>query len=176
VANSVLETIRKRRSITRFESTTVSDEQLQKILEAGRWAPSWLNEQPWRFILIKDKEIKEKISDLAPTIYRLGIKEAPICIAICVDPKEEPHHFVEDGAAATQNMALAAYSLGLGSSWIGIFNLKNEKDSAENKIKEILNIPKNWRIISIMPIGVPKYSEEKGRKKISDLVFYNSVK
>lgn len=78
---------------------------------------------------------------------------------------------MEDGAATTQNMALAAHSLGLGSSWIGIFNLKNEKNSAENKIKEILNIPKSWRIISIMPIGVPKYSKEKERKKISDLVF-----
>lgn len=171
MVNSILEAIKKRRSVIRFENTTVSDEQIQEILEAGRWAPSWLNNQPWRFILIEDKEIKEKISDLAPTIYKLGMMDAPVCIAICVNPKEDPFHYVEDGAAATQNMALAAHSLGLGSSWIGIFNLKNEKNSAENKIKEILNIPKSWRIISIMPIGVPKYFEEKERKKISDLVF-----
>jgi len=162
--------------VIRFESTTVSDEQFQEILEAGRWAPSWLNSQPWRFILIKDKVIKEKISDLAPTIYKLGMREAPVCITVCVNPEEDPYHFVEDGAAATQNMALAAYSLGLGSSWIGIFNLKNEKNSAENKIKEILKIPKSCRIISIMPIGVPKYSKEKERKKISDLIFHNNVK
>ncbi len=116
MVNSILEVIRKRRSVIRFESTTVSDEQIQEILEAGRWAPSWLNSQPWRFILIKDKETKEKISDLAPTIYKLGMMDAPVCIAIYVDPKEDPYHFVEDGAAATQNMALAAYSLGLGSA------------------------------------------------------------
>ena len=173
--NSILEAIRKRRSVIRFESTAVSDEQIQEILEAGRWAPSWLNNQPWKFIIIKDKETKEKISDLAPTIYKLGMVEAPVCIAVCVDPKEDPYHFVEDGAAATQNMALAAFSLGLGSSWIGIFNMENEKNSAENRIKNILNIPKGWRIISIMPIGVPKYSEEKERKKISDLVFHNNI-
>ncbi len=88
MVNSVLEAIRKRRSVIRFESTTVPDEQIQEILDAGRWAPSWLNNQPWRFILIKDKEIKEKISDLAPTIFKLGMREVPICIAVCVNPEE----------------------------------------------------------------------------------------
>jgi nitroreductase len=176
MSNLVLDAIRKRRSVIRFECTPVSDEQIQEILEAGRWAPSWTNRQPWRFILVKDQEIKEKISNFAPTAYIQGMREAPICIVVCVNPEEDPYHFVEDGAAAIQNMALAAYSLGLGSSWIGIFNLRNPRKSAENGIKEILKIPKKWRIISIMPIGVPKYSEEKERKNIADLVYHNYVK
>ncbi len=124
MVSQVLEAIKKRRSIVRFESNPIADDKIQAILEAGRWAPSWLNKQPWKFILVKDQELKEKISGLVSTIYNLGIKEAPICIAVCVNPKEDPYHFIEDGTAATQNIALAAYSLKLGTSWIGVFDLR----------------------------------------------------
>jgi len=168
--NAVLEAIRKRRSIIRFETTPIEEEKIEAILEAGRWAPSWLNKQPWRFILITDQDVKEQVSNLVPTIYNLGVKEAPVCIAVCADPEEDPYHFIEDGAAATQNMALAAQSLGLGSSWIGAFSLEAGKNTAEERIKGILKVPKRWRLISVMAIGVPKYYEEKERKPVSEIV------
>ena len=173
MTNPVMEAIEKRRSIIRFETTPVEEETIQTILEAGRWAPSWLNKQPWRFIVVTDQATRENLSEIAPTIYRLGVREAPVCIVISVDPNEDPYHFAEDGAAATQNMALAAYSLGLGSCWIGTFRFEEEKESSEAKIKKILGIPKAHRVISLLPIGIPKYFEGKNRKPLSQLVYRN---
>jgi nitroreductase len=90
---------------------------------------------------------------------------------VFVDINDDPFHFVEDGAAATQNMALAAWSLDLGSCWIGVYDKDIKKDSAEQKIRAILNAPKNYRLISIIPIGVTNMAPEKTRKDLSQLVF-----
>jgi nitroreductase len=171
ITNAVLEAIRTRRSVFRFETALIEDAKIQAILDAGRWAPSWLNRQPWRFILISSQEIKERISEYVPTVHTQAMKEAPICVAVSVNPEEDPYHYIEDGVASTQNMALAAHSLGLESCWIGIFHLKGEKNSAEVKIKEILQIPKQHRLISLLPIGVPKYVPKKGRKNLSKQVY-----
>jgi nitroreductase len=171
--NSVLKAIKDRRSSFRFKSTPIDAEKVNAVLEAGRWAPSWTNLQPWRFIVVKDEGIKERISKAVSTSFSLGIKEAPIVIAVCVNPKEDPFHFIEDGTTATQNMALAAQSLGLSTSWIGVFSMANEKNSAERKVKEILKISKEWRLISILPLGVPRFKETKTRKTRSELVDLN---
>ena len=173
MTNSVLDAIENRRSIVRFETIPIEEEKIQAILEAGRWAPSWLNKQPWRFIVVTDPAIKERLSELVPTVFKSGVREAPVCIAVSVDPNEDSFHFIEDGAAATQNMALAAQSLGLGSCWIGTFALKNEKKSAEEKISHVLEIPKTHRIVSLLPIGIPKQVGEKNRKELSHLVYRN---
>ena len=168
--NTVLKAIRDRRTVIRFETTPVGEDMIQAILEAGRWAPSWINSQPWRFKVVTDSGVKKRLSENVPTVFNLGITEAPVCIAVCVDPGADPSHFVEDGAAATQNMALAAHSLGLGSSWIGVHNPRVEKGSAEEKIREILKLPKTHRVVSLLPIGVPKYFPEKDRKELSELI------
>jgi nitroreductase len=130
VANEVLDAIRNRRSVLRFEGTPVEEDKVEAILKAGRWAPSWINKQPWSFIVIRDQETKDELSEAVPTTFVQGLKEAPVCIAVTVDANEDPYHPVEDGAAATQNMALAAHSLGLNTSWIGIYDLANQKNSA----------------------------------------------
>jgi len=173
MTNSTLEAIKNRRSVLRFETTPIEEEKVQAILEAGRWAPSWLNKQPWKFIVVTDPAIKESLSELAPTVFKLGVREAPVCIVVSVDPNEDPFHFIEDGAAATQNMALAAQSLGLSSCWIGTFKLEEEKKSSEEKIKDILEIPKTHRVISLLPIGTPKHVGEKVRKELSQLIYRN---
>jgi nitroreductase len=172
--NQVVEAIKHRRSIIRFEKNPIEEEKIEAILEAGRWAPSWLNKQPWRFIVVTEPAIKETLAEFAPSLYKAGMQEAPVCIVVAVNPSEEPFHFIEDGAAATQNMALAAYSLGLGSCWIGVFRLEGERGSSEEKIKKILEIPKSHRVISLLPIGVPKYwDEKKSRKGLSQFVYHN---
>lgn len=170
MTNPVLKAVKERRNSYRFKSTSIDDQKIDMVLEAGRWAPSWTNTQPWRFILIKDKETKEKMSTAVSTVYSLGLKEAPVCIAVCVNPKKDSFHFIEDGSAATQNMALVAQSIGLSTSWIGVFSLPNEKKSSERKLKEILRVPKEWRIISILPLGVPRFKETKERKALSEIV------
>jgi nitroreductase len=170
--NEVLDAIRNRRSVLRFESTQVEDDKVEAVLEAGRWAPSWINKQPWSFIVIKDQKTKDEISEIVPTTFVQGLKEAPVCIAVTVDTDEDPYHHVEDGAAAAQNMALAAHSLGLNTSWIGVYDLKNQKKSAESKIKEILELPKNYRVIALLPLGHVKYEvPKKDRKTLRQIVY-----
>lgn len=172
VANEVLDAIRNRRSVLRFESTQVEEDKVEAILEAGRWAPSWINKQPWSFIVIRDQETKDELSEVVPTTFVQGLKEAPVCIAVTVDADEDPYHHVEDGAAATQNMALAAHSLGLNTSWIGVYDLKNEKNSAESKVKEILELPKKHRVIALLPLGHVKYEvPKKDRKTLRQIVY-----
>jgi len=174
MANPVLEAIKNRRSVLRFESTPIEEEKVNAILEAGRWAPSWLNKQPWSFIVITNKSIKEKLSEFVPTVCREGLKEAPVCIAVVVNTTEDPYHFIEDGAIATQNMALATHSLGLHSYWIGIFDLENQRGSSEARIKQILDIPKTHRMISILPIGHARYEiPKKERKTLYQMVYQN---
>ena len=171
MSNPVLEAIKNRRSVTRFDTAPLEEEKVQAILEAGQWAPSWLNRQPWKFIVIRDRLVKDRIAEFAPTVYKLALSEAPVCIAVCVDAVEDPFHYVEDGAVATQNMALAAQSLGLGSVWIGVFNVKNERNSAEERMKHILEIPRSFRLISVLPVGVLKLAPEKTRKSLSEIAF-----
>jgi nitroreductase len=163
--SQILDVIKNRRTVIRFETTAIDEEKIRSILEAARWAPSWLNSQPWRFIKVTDPEIKQQLSELVPTIYNLGSKEAPIHIIVCVNPEEDPFHYVEDGAAATQNLVLAAQSLGLGTMWIGVHG-----SSAEEKIKRLLKVPEKWKIISTIPVGIPKYAKEKDRKELSQLI------
>jgi len=174
MTNPVLDTIRQRRSVTRFESTPVEEEKLAAILEAGRWAPSWLNKQPWSFIVVKDQNIKEQLSHAVPTVFVKGLREAPLCIAVVVDAAEDPYHFAEDGAAATQNMALAAHSLGLQSCWIGVFDVKNQTNSSENNVKKILETPKTRRVISLLPIGYTAQEIPKKERKPLDQIAYEN--
>jgi len=172
VDNPVLDAIRKRRTTLRFESIQVEQDKVGDILEAGRWAPSWLNKQPWNFIVIKEPKTKEQLSEVVPTAFVQGLREAPVCIAVTVNSEEDPYHFVEAGAIATQNMALAAQSLGLQTAWIGILDLKNQKNSAEEKVKKILEIPKNHRVITLPPIGHAKYDIlKKERKELGQIVY-----
>jgi len=175
VINPILEAIKDRRTVSRFESTQVEDDKLEAILEAGRWAPSWLNRQPWSFIVIKDKKVKEQLSEVVPTTFVQGLKEAPVCIAVTVDPEEDQYHLVEAGAVASQNMALAAHSLGLQSSWIGVFDIKDQRNSAESKVKQVLEIPKKHRVIALLPIGhVKNEIPKKERKSLRQIVYQDN--
>lgn len=163
--NEILKTIRNRRTVRRFKSDPVDEEKLQMILEAGRWAPSFSNLQPWKFIVIKDQGLKNALDRAAKeSVLHLGINEAPVVILVCVDRRIDPLHAIEAGAAATQNMTLAAHSLGLGAGWIGIWGTE-----AEASIKNIFKFPETVRIVSLLPIGTSDESPEGHRKPIEEI-------
>ncbi len=164
-----------RRSIFRYTSELVQEEKITSILEAGRWAPSYANTQPWEFITVRDGKLRKEICDIAQETMaaHAGIEGAQAIIVICVNPKKDEYHFIEDGAVATQNMALAAHSLGLSSYWVGIFDLADAMNSVEKKIKRVLNIPGQMRVIALLPIGVPAYSTEKPRKRLVEICHDN---
>jgi len=164
--NEVLKAIRTRRTIRRFKSDPIKEEDLQTILDAGRWAPSFSNLQPWRFIVIKNAGIKGALDEAAKKdVLHLGINEAPVVILVCVDRRIDPLHAIEAGAAAAQNMTLAACSLGLGAGWIGIWGTE-----AETSIQKLFKLPETVRAVSLLPIGIPDETPEGIRKPLKEFI------
>lgn len=174
--NQVLQTIKARRSVHRFKQEPVTDEQLKSILEAGRWAPSFANTQPWSFLVVKDPHTKTKLMEVVErvTIARQGVTEAPVLVAVVVDPLKDPRHFVEAGAVAAQNMALAAHSLGLGSYWVGVYDPSGRRNTAEAMMKKLLGVPREFRLVALLPIGVPAHVPDRERERLSDVVHYET--
>lgn len=160
----VLEAIRDRRSIRRYHRRDVPDEKLMQVLEAGRWAPSAHNSQPRKFIVIKNETTRKELARIAP--YGSFLAEAPVAIAVVIDPSLS-NHPVEDGAAATQNMLLAAHALGLGGCWVGSYG-----SGYEAKAKQILGVPDDRRLLSLVSLGYAADSRGSNRIELSKLVSY----
>lgn len=164
--NEVLNTIKGRRTIRRFKPDPIDDEKLQMILEAGRWAPSFSNLQPWKFIVTKDQNLKNELDKASKeSVLHLGINEAPLVILVCVDRRIDPLHAIEAGAAATQNIALAGHSLGLGVGWIGVWGTE-----AETAIQKLFQLPETTRVVSLLPIGYPAESPQGNRKPLKEFI------
>ncbi len=170
--NSVLDAIRERRSKFRFRDEEVGENAIESILEAGRWAPSFANLQPWKLIVIKDEKLKEKLYEIAGkiTLFREGLEEAPVIFAVAVNQEEDPDHYIEAGAVATQNMALAAYSLGLASYWIGLFDIEEARKSVEKEARSILGLSEQYRLISLLPVGKSDQKKTGERKDLDEIV------
>jgi nitroreductase len=154
--------IRKKREVRDYLDKPVPQEALQQILEAGRFAPSSKNSQPWHFIVIRDKERLRKISDLTPTGKHIA--QAPLAIAIVMDGAKLPEI---DGARAAQNMVLAAWSLGIGSCWVTNFY--------DDGVKDLLGVPQRMKLVTVIPFGYPteaKTSRKKIRKPMSEMLHY----
>ena len=159
----ILELIKTRRSIRKYKPGPVSEEEINKILEAGRWAPSADNSQPWRFIVLRSQEVRKKLADTLT--WGRFLSEAPLGIAVTVNPRASSRP-VEDGAAATQNILLEAHSLGLGACWIGTYGGRNEESA-----KRVLNVPEGDRLLSVIAIGHPAESPQKTRKEVDEVTF-----
>jgi len=164
--NEVLNAIINRRTIRRFRPDPIDEEKIQMILEAGRWAPSFSNLQPWKFIVTKDQNLKNELDKASrESVLHLGINEAPVVILVCVDRRIDPLHAIEAGAAATQNMVLAAHSLGLGAGWIGVWGTE-----AESAARKLFQFPETTRVVSLLPIGHPAESPQGNRKPLEELI------
>jgi nitroreductase len=141
-----LKTIRDRRSIRKYKSDDVEEEDLQIILQAGRWAPSASNKQPWHFIVIRNQEIRKKLSDIHD--YGRFMKESPVVIVVLGDPAKHPRYYLADPHQAVQNMLLAAHSLGLATCWMGV-----RDTDLEPQFREALEIPKELRVVCSIALG-----------------------
>ncbi|MFW5855844.1 MAG: nitroreductase family protein [Bacillota bacterium] len=140
-----VEVIKTRRSVRKFKDKNVSDKLIEEIIDAGRLAPSGNNLQPVEFIVIKDKNKRKEIAGLAT--YGSFIEDAPVCIAVC---SKKTEHDVEDGSAATENILLAAHALGLASCWVAGY-----KKDYSSDIEDLLEMPEEYVLISLLPIGYP---------------------
>ena len=175
----VIDAIKTRRSIRKYKNTPVKDKDLDTILEAARWAPSWANTQCVRFIIIKDKEIKTKLAETltASNPALQAILEAPILIAVCAElgksglkqgeiQTDKGDWFMFDAGIAMQNLVLASHSLGLGTVYIGLFDA--------SKASGILNLPNGVTVVAFTPLGYPDVEPNAPqRKESSETVFYN---
>jgi len=170
----VFEAIRKRRSIRAFTSEDVSEEEIEKLIDAARYAPSAGNIQPWEFIVIRDFDIKRKLSMAA--LDQTFIEKAPVVIVVCANEvlsgrgygsRGSTLYCLQGTAAAIQNMLLTACALGLGTCWVGAFH--------EEDVRKTLNIPMGLRPIAIIPIGHPAEKPEIRYKRASnEIVHYET--
>lgn len=151
-----MEAIFKRRSVRKYTEEIVSEDLIEQILRAGMAAPSAANEQPWQFIVVDDKDLLNEISNIHGHAQML--KEASHAIVICSDKAYQKLEgfWVQDCAAATQNMLLMAQHLGLGSVWLGVYPM--EKTMAG--LKQLLNLPEGVTPVTMIALGYPAETKE----------------
>jgi nitroreductase len=185
----VFEAIKNRRSIRQYKPDPIDDKTIEKILEAAHWAPSWSNQQCWRFVIVRDPGIKSEIADTLNKITvdnefvenaaAISIRRAPVLIVFCAEktkagysvdgtPQNDKgeYWYMFDIALAMQNLALAAHALGLGTVIVGGFNIV--------KVEKILDVPAGYTVVTMTPLGVP---DQKGqvspRKQLSEVIINN---
>jgi nitroreductase len=156
---AILEAIYRRRSIREFTDEEISGEHLHEIVRAGIWAPSGLNNQPWRFVIVKDAAIRSKLAEL--TKYRHIILAAPALIIVFVD-KQAIYDEVKDHQAAgacLQNMLLAAEALDLGAVWLG--QILRNKD----QVNYILGLSGQYDLMAVVALGHPQHRNQRSSRR-----------
>lgn len=165
--------ILKRYSVRQYKNISIDREQIEKVLDAGRMAPSAVNFQPWVFIVVREPGMLNQIHGC---YSREWFKTAPAVIVVCGDHAEGWHrasdgkdHTDIDVAIAVDHMSLQAAELGLGTCWVCNFN--------PQQAKLVLNLPSNLEPIVMLPIGIPEDNDEistqkKGRKTLSQIVYW----
>ena len=172
------EAIKGRRSIRKYKPDSVPGETMRMLVEAVRWAPSWANTQCWEVVVVKDPKIKSELATALPkgNPALSSMTDAPFVLVLC--GKKGISGFYKGQAATTkgdwlmfdtgiaiQNLCLTAYSLGLGTVVVGMFDHK--------KVEVILGVPQNVEVVAMTPLGYP--AAEGGaprRKEPSEFIFY----
>jgi len=171
MTKDVITAIEERTSIRKYKKDSVPETIITKILDAARKAPSAGNRQPWKFIVVYNEDVKSKLSDAA--LKQKFVSSAPVVIVVCAEPETSRKRFgergenlycIQDTAAATQNILLAATGYGLGTCWVGAFS--------ESKVKECLELPVGLRPVAMVTVGYPESEEIKrsGRRSLADIV------
>jgi nitroreductase len=159
---SSIDLILSRRSIRKYEDKDIPEEVINQILESGRQAPSAVNLQPIRFVIVNNQDI---LKDLCSSLINRWVKSAPLVIVGCADSKAmlTGKWAVVDATIAMENMVIAAWSLGIGSCWIGGCN--------EKKVKELLKIPDRWNVVALLTLGYPAEQPKQKKKKSFEKMF-----
>ena len=160
--NETETTIRDRRSIRAWKPDAVPRELIERVLDSARWAPSARNRQPWHFIVVTEPARRAALAAAAKVdgVAQRHVAEAPVIIALCGHSSIAPRWYPIDLALASQNLLLAAKSLGLGTCWIGGF--------VDAETRPLLGLPDNVRIVGLVTLGYPA-DEQPERKTRVDL-------
>ncbi|NHJ14389.1 MAG: nitroreductase family protein [Candidatus Thorarchaeota archaeon] len=160
---NVKEAIRNRRSYRGYLDKDIEEYKIRAILEAGRWAPSASNKQPWHFIVVQSKEMREKLAQAHA--YGRFMMHSPMVIVVLGDPDKHPKYHLCDPHNAVQNMLLAAFDEGLGSCWMGVRDTE-----IEPAFREILDIPGHLRVICCVSFGYSELKPTSSRKTLDEIV------
>ena len=159
-----LEAIRKRRSVREYTGEGIPHQDLEKIVDAGRLAATGKNRQPWDFIVITDRAMIEQLKVAAEWMENAGA-----IIAVVMDPSSR--WWIEDGAAAVENMLIASTAMGYGSCWLEGYTLQREET-----FKELLDVPDEKRLLTLVPIGVPVSWPTKEKKSLEEVLHWEKYK
>lgn len=140
--------LKSRRSIRKYTSDPVTDEQITTLLEAAMAAPSAVNRKPWEFMVVRDANLRKQLSKVHPWAGMAAA--APVVFAVCGRPNDSDH-WVEDCSAATENLLLGVTSLGLGAVWLAVY----PRAQRDEHVQRVLNLPKDWRTLCLVPVGHP---------------------
>lgn len=170
----VFEAIEARVSVRKYKADPVEKEKLELVLNAGRRAPSWKNQQCVRFLVLTSPEKRQAAFSALPddNPAKKALAQAPAVIVVCADPAQSGvangiDYYVADAAAAFEHLCLAARALGLGTCWVGIFD--------EAALKREFGLPAGIRVVALTPIGYPEYyPAPRPRKELSEITFYES--
>jgi nitroreductase len=157
-----MDVIFKRRSVRKYTSQAVSDADIEAVIRAGMAAPSAGNQQPWHFLVIRDRSILLEIANINP--YAKMLEHAPAAILVCGDMRLEKHEgfWVQDCSAATENMLIELTQRGLGGVWLGFYPVQSRVDG----IKKLFNLPKEVTPLCVVALGHPaEKTEEADRFK-----------
>lgn len=153
-----MKSIFERRSIRKYKDEEIPEEKIEAILKAGMYAPSAGNQRPFEFVVVKDKEVKTALTEKLP--HGKMLIDSAFGIVVCADLEREkrfPGYWVQDCAAATQNMLLAAQSMGIGSVWLGVHPIDERKES----VSRTLGLPENVVPLSTVAFGIPDQEVEQ---------------
>ncbi len=140
------EAVKKRSSVREYSDKPITTEELEKIVDAGRLAPTARGVEPWDFIVVQDKKILKKLAQIAPNGKFLEGASAAIVVVV-----KETKYYLEDGCAATENILLAATALGIGSCWVA-----GDKKDYASQVLECFVVPAGYKLVSILSFGYPK--------------------
>ncbi len=157
-----IEAIRRRRSIRNFTGEPVPRAHIETIVDAGRLAATGYNHQPWDFIVITQKEMINQLKSAAPWIEKAGF-----VIALVLDTTTQ--YWLEDGAAAVENILIAATALGYGACW-----LEGDSQPNEEAFKTLLKVPKEKRLLTLIPVGVPVEWPEVEKKPLKEVLHWET--
>jgi nitroreductase len=182
----IIEAIKTRRSIRKYKPDPIDDKDLEAILEAALWAPSWANTQCWRYIVVRDADVKAKVAatvqkvqfgdDWLENAAAKAIIQAPVLVVACArqgvagyqsdgnpaTPREDWLLF--DVALSIQNLCLAARSIGLGTVIVGAFD--------SEKAGEVLGVPDGYTVVTMTPLGYPDHTgQPPPRKSLEEMVY-----
>jgi nitroreductase len=157
-----LELLKTRRCIRVYTDEPVEKSVLEDIVDCGRLAATARNEQPWEFVVVEDKAVREKIASMAPN--GPFVATVPACvITLCKDGT----YYVEDGSAATQNMLLAAHAHGLGACWVA-----GDKKPYAQAVLDLIGAPAGYKLVSIVTVGHVKSTPSPAKRSLADVIHW----